>query len=70
MRTALGYLHPGYLLHEAITWSPYHRKWFVFPRRVSKEKYDDVVDESKGSNIVIMASHDFKDVTATTVGVR
>jgi soluble calcium-activated nucleotidase 1 len=70
MRATLGYTHPGYLLHEAVAWSPHHRKWFVFPRRVSKEKYDDVTDEKKGSNLVIMASHDFKDVTSTTVGVR
>jgi soluble calcium-activated nucleotidase 1 len=69
MRATLGYTHPGYLLHEAVLWSPHHRKWFVFPRRVSKEKYDDVSDERRGSNMIIMASHDFKEVTSTTVGV-
>lgn len=70
MRTALGYAHPAYLLHEAVAWSPHHRKWFVFPRRVSKEPYDDVADESRGSNLVITASHDFHEVASTTVGKR
>ena len=70
MRAALGYQHPGYMIHEAVVWSTYFRKWFVFPRRVSRDPYDDVADEKKGGNTIIMASHDFAEVTATTVGVR
>lgn len=69
MRATLGYTSPGYFIHEAVVWSPHHRKWFVFPRRASKEAYDDVADEKRGSNMIIMASHDFKDVVSTTVGV-
>lgn len=26
MRRELGYEHPGYLLHEAVTWSPHHQR--------------------------------------------
>jgi hypothetical protein len=69
MRATLGYTSPGYFIHEAVVWSPHHRKWFVFPRRASKEAYDDVADEKRGSNMIIMASHDFKEVVSTTVGV-
>jgi hypothetical protein len=69
MRATLGYSHPAYLLHEAAAWSPHHRKWYVLPRRVSREPYDDVSDEKRGSNLIVMASHDFKEVTSTTVGV-
>ncbi len=70
MRATLGYSHPAYLLHEAAAWSPHHRRWYILPRRVSREPYDDVSDEKRGSNLIIMASHDFKEVTSTTVGVR
>ena len=70
MRAQLGFSHPAYLLHEAVAWSPHHRKWYVFPRRVSREPYDDVSDEKRGSNLIVMASHDFKEVASTTVGVR
>lgn len=69
MRTTLGYSAPGYFIHEAIVWSSYHRKWFIFPRRASREAYDDVADEKRGSNMIITASFDFKEVTSTTVGV-
>ena len=69
MRTQLGFVHPAYLLHETIVWSTIHRKWYVFPRRVSKEAYDDKLDEKRGSNMIIMASHDFSQVSSTTVGV-
>ena len=70
MRHALGYDHPSYLLHEAVTWSPHRRQWFVLPRRISKEPYDEVVDETKGSNVIIQASQDWSRITSTTVGVR
>ena len=69
MRTELGYDHPAYLLHEAVVWSPHHKQWFFFPRRMSREAYDDVSDESRGANTIIMANHDFTTVTSTVVGV-
>ena len=70
MRHALGYDHPSYLLHEAVTWSPHRRQWFVLPRRISKEPYDEVADETKGSNVIIQAAPDWSRITSTTVGVR
>ena len=70
MRRALGYEHPAYLLHEAITWSPHRRQWFVLPRRMSKEPYDEVRDETMGANTIIQASADWSRITTSTVGVR
>lgn len=68
MRKTIGYEHPAYLLHEAITWSPYHRQWFVLPRRMSKQPYDEVADEKMGANTIITASPDFSSIASTTVG--
>lgn len=69
MRGELGYPHPAYLLHEAVTWSPYHRQWFVLPRRISKDAYDETLDERKGANTIIQAAPDFSTLTHSTVGV-
>jgi soluble calcium-activated nucleotidase 1 len=69
LRRHLGYDFPSYILHEAITWSPHHRKWFILPRRVSKDAYDEAVDEKKGSNLIITCNADFSDIQTTQVGV-
>lgn len=61
VRNALGAQAPGYLIHEAIIWSPFMRKWVFAPRRISKEKYDDVLDEKRGSNKVVLVNEDFSD---------
>lgn len=68
MRKQLGYEHPGYLLHEAITWSPHHRLWYVLPRRVSRDPYDDELDERRGHNTIITATHDFSEIKSYSVG--
>lgn len=59
VRAALGAESPGYVIHEAVNWSPYLRKWVFLPRRISSEKYDDVKDERKGSNKLVLVSEDF-----------
>lgn len=68
MRKALGYEHPAYLLHETVMWSPHHKQWFVLPRRMSKDAYDENADERMGANTIITASSDFKSIKAYTVG--
>mmetsp|Transcript_8362 Transcript_8362/g.15781 ORF Transcript_8362/g.15781 Transcript_8362/m.15781 type:complete len:425 (+) Transcript_8362:595-1869(+) len=50
---------PGYVIHEAVLWSEQMKKWVFIPRRVSSEKYDDVVDERKGTNKVVLVNEDF-----------
>jgi soluble calcium-activated nucleotidase 1 len=70
MRNTLGYNYPGYLLHESITWSPHHRKWFVLPRRMSKEVYEEAKDEKMGHNTIVVASHDFSEIKTYVVGPK
>ena len=62
IRKAVGCSYPGYLIHEAIAWSPYQKKWVILPRRVSSEPYDEEEDERRGSNLVLLASEDFKHI--------
>lgn len=52
---------PGYVIHEAVLWSEKLNKWVFIPRRVSSEKYDDVVDERKGTNKVVLVNEDFSE---------
>lgn len=68
MRRVLGYEHPAYLLHETVMWSPYHKQWFVLPRRMSTDPYDEAKDEKMGANTIVTASADFKTIKATKVG--
>ncbi|OQS05870.1 soluble calcium-activated nucleotidase [Thraustotheca clavata] len=68
IRTKLGCSYPGYVIHEAIEWSAIHNKWFVLPRRVSTEPYDDMADEKRGSNIMLIASEDFEDIQVVYIG--
>uniref|UniRef100_A0A6U5LCD9 Apyrase n=2 Tax=Corethron hystrix TaxID=216773 RepID=A0A6U5LCD9_9STRA len=59
VRSALGAERPGYLIHEAIEWSRHMRKWVFLPRRVSSEAYNDVSDERKGSNKIVIVDENF-----------
>lgn len=68
VRKALGCDYPGYVIHEAIEWSSVHRKWFILPRRVSTEAYDDMADEKRGSNKLVIASEDFSSFQVIQVG--
>lgn len=60
--------HPGYLLHEAVTWNEHYRRWFFLPRRFSREPYNEVHDELRGSNIVISCDEKFEDIQSFRVG--
>lgn len=59
VRNALGCPSPGYLIHEAINWSPHMRKWIFAPRRISTEPYNDVLDEKRGSNKILIVDEHF-----------
>ena len=52
----------GYLIHESACWSEVHKRWFFLPRRESRERYDDVLDESRGSNLMLIADEEFLDI--------
>eukprot|EP00698_Gefionella_okellyi_P010326 TRINITY_DN2674_c0_g1_i1.p1 TRINITY_DN2674_c0_g1~~TRINITY_DN2674_c0_g1_i1.p1 ORF type:complete len:396 (+),score=80.19 TRINITY_DN2674_c0_g1_i1:73-1188(+) len=68
LRQVTGTTEPGYLLHEAVAWHQQRRQWFVLPRRVSTLEYDDVEDERRGSNTVLICSEDFSSVEVKHIG--
>eukprot|EP00004_Rigifila_ramosa_P015246 TRINITY_DN3532_c0_g1_i2.p3 TRINITY_DN3532_c0_g1~~TRINITY_DN3532_c0_g1_i2.p3 ORF type:complete len:171 (-),score=39.33 TRINITY_DN3532_c0_g1_i2:6-518(-) len=70
LKEAAGIVSPGYLIHEAALWHPNKRLWYFFPRRESNERYDDQLDERRGTNLVLEASEDFSNVRALRLGPR
>ena len=68
IRTKLGLKDPGYVMHEAAAWSNIKQRWFFLPRRMSALKYDDELDENRGTNVLISVSSDFKDMKVIYVG--
>jgi len=59
----------SYLWHEAIHFDARSRQWFVLPRKLSKTiKYNPVLDEQMGSNVLLIASEDFRHIETRTVG--
>lgn len=59
VRHLLGADAPGYVIHEAVLWSENLKKWIFIPRRVSADKYDDVLDEKKGTNKIVIVDERF-----------
>jgi len=51
-----------------MNWSSHHKKWFFLPRRVSKEAYDEVLDEGRCGNLLIVADEDFEQIDVVEVG--
>lgn len=49
VRQAAGLTFPGYLEHEAATWSPVRREWIFAPRRWSEDMYDEELNELRGT---------------------
>ena len=44
------------------------KKWVILPRRVSKEPYDEVADNTRGSNHLLLATEDFTHVQYFQIG--
>jgi len=70
VRNKLGCQAPGYLVHEAIRWSPNMRKWVFMPRRVSRQTYNDVEDEKRGSNKIVIVDESFTDAKIVEVKMK
>lgn len=68
VRKALGAAAPGYVIHEAVNWSPALRKWIFLPRRVSSEAYDENKDERNGSNKLVLVDEYF--TTSQVVDIK
>ena len=67
VREALDAMDPGYIIMEAILWSDHLRKWVFLPRRISKEAYNDVKDEYKGSNKLVLVDEKFTKATVVDI---
>ena len=52
----------GYIIHESASWSSVHKRWFFLPRRESKDRYDEKLDESRGTNLMLTADEEFSDI--------
>nr|XP_040573816.1 soluble calcium-activated nucleotidase 1-like [Lepeophtheirus salmonis] len=66
IRKATGIKDRGYITHEAVNWSPIHKKWFFLPRKASTEEFDEDKDELKGTNLLIKMNGD--DIEVVRVG--
>ncbi|KAH8419191.1 hypothetical protein KR222_010060 [Zaprionus bogoriensis] len=53
---------PGYMIHESGVWSDVHMRWYFLPRRCSKERYNETLDEHMGCNVLISADENFKSI--------
>lgn len=62
VREQIGASLPGYWVTEAVLWSSHLQKWLFLPRRISFEKYNDVKDEIKGANKLVVVDEYFKQV--------
>lgn len=53
------------MIHESGVWSLIHKKWFFLPRRSSRSAYDEVADEYRGTNILLIADPNFTEITVS-----
>ena len=70
VRQAVNAMDPGYVIIEACLWSDYWRKWIFLPRRISQEMYNDIKDEHKGSNKLIMVDERFTKTSVVTIAME
>lgn len=68
LRKALDIDWPGYMIHESGAWSDANKKWFFLPRRCSKERYNETLDEIRGCNYLLIADEGFTTVEAIKIG--
>jgi len=69
VQNALGCPPSGYVTHEAINWSHHMRKWIFMPRRISNEPYDEVLDEKRGSNKLVIVNESFTKAEVVEVNL-
>jgi soluble calcium-activated nucleotidase 1 len=59
VRHALGCDFPGYVIIEACRWSEALKKWVFLPRRISRDAYDEVKDETMGGRELVLVDEAF-----------
>eukprot|EP00984_Skeletonema_dohrnii_P028227 scaffold18136_cov114-Skeletonema_dohrnii-CCMP3373.AAC.2 len=70
VRELVGASPPGYIIMEAILWSDHLKKWVFLPRRISSSTYDEVEDERKGSNKVVLVNDSFTEGTVVDIKMK
>ena len=70
VRAALGASAPGYVIHEAVNWSPHLKKWIFLPRRVSAAAYDENQDEKNGATKLVLVSEDFSSTEVVDIKIK
>uniref|UniRef100_A0A0K0D2K1 Apyrase n=1 Tax=Angiostrongylus cantonensis TaxID=6313 RepID=A0A0K0D2K1_ANGCA len=68
LRRAVNITEQGYLTHEAVQWSPYHKKWFFLPRKESNTTYNNIQDEKKGTNLLIIGNPNLTQFEVVRIG--
>ena len=68
LRDYLNISSPGYVIHEAVMWSEQTERWLFLPRRVSHKMYNDIDDEKRGSNILMVCTEDFNSCEVKRIG--
>lgn len=70
VRQLVGASPPGYIIMEAILWSDHLKKWVFLPRRISSSMYDEVEDERKGSNRVVLVNDKFTEGNVVQIKMK
>ncbi|XP_044731518.1 soluble calcium-activated nucleotidase 1 [Chrysoperla carnea] len=68
VRGIMDITYPGYMIHESGVWSDIHSKWFFLPRRCSKNRYNETIDETMGCNVLITADANFSKIEMVKIG--
>ncbi|CAH1795244.1 unnamed protein product [Owenia fusiformis] len=68
LRHEAGIDFPGYMIHESGVWSALRNQWVFLPRRASSKHYDEVADERRGTNMIITADEQFKNIDIKRIG--
>lgn len=71
MREALGVGPEGYVVHEAAEWHPQRREWLFFPRKISREPFDEARDErERAGDQLVIADETFTTIRTLTIPGR
>lgn len=70
VRKALGADAPGYIIVEAVLWSPDMKKWVFLPRRISSAPYDENQDERMGGNRVVLVNENFTSAEVVVINLE
>ncbi|MCX6131234.1 MAG: hypothetical protein NTX25_19515, partial [Proteobacteria bacterium] len=69
LRSAAGLSFPGYLEHEAATFSEKKQEWLFLPRRYSKQAYDEEKNELRAWNQGIMMKTNLSSAELIDLGM-